>query len=190
MSAAESLPSQPIDALYSDHHSWLFGWLRKKLSCPYDAADVAHDTFVRILASRDALAGVREPRAYLTTTAKRLIIDRARRHKVEQAYLAELEQAAASLDGFPSPEQTVAALQALAQISAALDGLPPKPRDAFLMHYLDGQTHASIAAHLGVSTRMIHQYLVQALAHCALAQDDAGEADRRVSASAAAPYAP
>ncbi len=186
MSAAESLPSPPIDALYSDHHSWLFGWLRKKLSCPHDAADVAHDTFVRILASRDALAGVREPRAYLTTTAKRLIIDRARRHKLEQAYLAELEQAAASLEGFPSPEQTVAALQALAQISAALDGLPPKPREAFLMHYLDGQTHASIAAHLGVSTRMIHKYLVQALAHCALADDDAGAVETQHGVTAAA----
>jgi RNA polymerase sigma-70 factor (ECF subfamily) len=166
LSSPQSLPE--FDSLYSHHHRWLFGWLRRKLSCPHDAADVAHDTFLRIIGSRDALLGMREPRAYLTTTAQRLLIDRSRRQRIEQAYLEGLAQAAASMEGFPSPEQTLAAVQALAQISEALDGLPPKPREAFLLHYLDGQSHGVIADRLGVSTRMIHKYLVQALSHCML----------------------
>lgn len=167
LSLPESLPE--LDSLYSHHHHWLFAWLRKKLACPHDAADVAHDTFLRIIGSRDALLGMREPRAYLTTTAQRLLIDRTRRERIERAYLAGLAQAAESMDGFPSPEQTLAAVQALAQISAALDGLPPKPREAFLLHFLDGQGQGEIAARLGVSTRMVHKYLVQVLAHCTLA---------------------
>lgn len=170
MSAAQS-PTLQVDDLYSHHHSWLFGWLRRKLSCPHDAADVAQDTFVRILTSRDAIAAMREPRAYLTTTAKRLLIDRARRQRLEQAYLAELTLAAAHSVGFPSPEQIASAVQALAQLGAALDGLAPKPREAFLLHFLDGLPHGDIAARLGVSTRMIHKYLVQALTHCTLAAD-------------------
>jgi RNA polymerase sigma-70 factor (ECF subfamily) len=40
---------------------------------------------VRILASRDALLGMAEPRAYLTTTARRLLVDRARRQALAQA---------------------------------------------------------------------------------------------------------
>src|ERR1700712_1881523 len=90
MPAAELILKQTVQELYCDHHGWLFGWLRKKLGCPQNAADLAHDTFTRILASRDALGAIREPRAYLSTTAQRLIIDGARRKRIEDAYLREL----------------------------------------------------------------------------------------------------
>lgn len=157
---------QEVHALYADHHGWLYGWLRKKMGCAHNAADVAHDTFLRIIASRDALFGIQEPRAYLTTTAKRLLVDRARRQLIEQAYLAELALASESLPGYPSPEETLATLQALERVGEALHRLAANAREAFLMHYLDGCTHAVIAQHLGVSTRMVQKYLVQALLHC------------------------
>ena len=164
--AVESAVQQQVHALYCDHHGWLFGWLRKKLGCAHNAADVAHDTFLRIMVSRDALCAMHEPRAYLTTTAKRLMLDRARRQRIEQAYLAELTLLADGLEGFPSPEQILVAVQALEHISTALQGLQPKPREAFLLHYLDGQTHAAIASQFNVSTRMVQKYLAQALLHC------------------------
>jgi RNA polymerase sigma factor (sigma-70 family) len=163
---AQCALQQELQQLYSSHHGWLYGWLRKKLGCPHHAADLAQDTFVRIVASRDALLGVREPRAFLTTTAKRLMLDRARRQLIEQAYLAELAATADANAGFPSPEEILVALQALEQIGAALQGVSAKAREAFLLHYLDGQTHAAVAAQLGVSTKMVQKYLVQALLRC------------------------
>ncbi|MBP0597144.1 sigma-70 family RNA polymerase sigma factor [Herbaspirillum sp. LeCh32-8] len=166
MSGAESVLQQQLGSLYRSHHGWLHGWLRKKLGCGHHAADVAHDTFLRIIASRDALLGMREPRAFLTTTAKRLLIDQARHAAIEQAYLAELALLADSLPGYPSPEETLLAVQALQQIGAALEGLADKPREAFLLHYLEGQAQGEVAAVLGVSVRMVHKYLVKALLHC------------------------
>lgn len=157
--------SLSITRLYGEHHGWLVGWLRKKVGCPHHADDLAHDTFVRIIGARDLLT-LNEPRAYLTTTARRLMIDQVRRRQIEQAYLAELALLAEQSECSPSPEQTLAAIQALQQIGAALDGLAEKPRQAFLLHYLDGQSHAAIALHIGVSARMIRKYLVQALLHC------------------------
>lgn len=162
----EEVLQRQLRDLYCEHHGWLYGWLRKKLGCAHNAADVAQDTFVRIVASRDALLGVREPRAFLTTTAKRLLVDRARRQLIEQAYLAELALLTESLPGYPSPEETLLTLQALEQISAALAGVSERARQAFLMHYLDGETHAVIAEELGVSARMVRKYLVQCLLHC------------------------
>ncbi|MBX3617588.1 sigma factor [Nitrosomonas sp.] len=82
-----------VDALYRDHHHWLYAWLRKKLNCQHQAADVAHDTFTCIFALSN-LPCLQEPRAYLVTTAKRLLIDQVRKQRIEQAYLAELAQAA------------------------------------------------------------------------------------------------
>jgi len=161
-----------LGLLYGEHHGWLYNWLRRRLGCAHNAADVAQDTFLRILASRDALLGIREPRAFLTTTAKRLLVDRARRQVIEEAYLAELALAAETMPGYPSPEEVLAAVQALAQIGAALQAVSARAREAFLMHYLDGQTHGAIAGHLGVSTRMVQKYLAQCLLHCCRARDE------------------
>lgn len=94
----------PITQLYGEHHGWLVGWLRKKVGCPHHAADLAHDTFVRIIGARDLLC-LNEPRAYLTTTARRLMIDQARRRQIEQVYLAELALAAEKSECFPSPDR-------------------------------------------------------------------------------------
>lgn len=166
MSAAGSPWQQQMHSLYDDHHGWLFGWLRRKLGSSENAADLAQDTFLRIVASRDTLLGVREPRAFLVTTAQRLLIDQARRKAIEVAYLRELSLAVEQLGGVPSPEDILETVHALTQIERALDGLPARPRQAFLLHYLDGETHGFIAEQLGVSTRMIQKYLVQALLHC------------------------
>ncbi len=166
MSAAELALQNDVHALYSDHHGWLYGWLRRKLGCPHRAADVAQNTFLRVLAARDALCGVEQPRAWLTTTATRLIVDEERRRRLEQAYLAELAALAQGDEGYPSPEQTLMALQALEQLSAVLEGVSPKARTAFVRHYLDGETLATTAAELGVSTKMVQKYLAQVLLRC------------------------
>lgn len=166
MSATNVALQHSIEDLYASHHGWLQGWLRKRTGNSHDAADVAHDTFLRIIASRDALLSIREPRAYLTTTAKRLLVDRSRRQLIEQAYLQEMALIAQSLPGYPSADEILTAVQALEQIFAALQGLASRPREAFLRHYLDEQTHVAIAADLRVSKRMVQKYLVQALLHC------------------------
>lgn len=164
-------PSSPlpvhdtVDQLYREHNGWLKGWLRKRLGCPQNAADLAHDTFVRILASRDLL-GLQEPRAFIGTVARRLLIDRARRQAIEQAYLDELARMADDGEGYPSAEQVADAINALEQIAQALLGLNAKARTAFLLRHLDGLSHEQIAQRLGVSTRMVQKYLVQGLLHC------------------------
>ena len=150
--------------LYSDHHSWLHGWLRKKLGCSQRAADLAHDAFIRVLTLAEP-QHLKEPRAFLTTTATRLLIDGARRRKLEHAYLEAL---AVNTDesATPSPEAIHTALQALEKIVQMLEGLPAKPREAFLLNRLDGLTYNEIAKVLGVSASMVKQYMASVLVHC------------------------
>jgi len=69
VSAAQPGVHQEVGNLYHEHHRWLQGWLRHKLGNAFDAADVAHDTFMRLL-NRDEAIAAREPRAFLTTVAK------------------------------------------------------------------------------------------------------------------------
>jgi len=165
-------PTDAIAQLYASHHAWLHAWLRRKLGCTHGAADLAQDVFVRILASRDALCGMREPRAYLTTTAQRLMVDRIRREVIERTYLAELAIVMENAPTHPSPEQILLTLEALGQIADLLAGVSAKAREAFLLHYLEELSHAEIAAQLQVSTRMVHKYLVQCLVQCTAARPD------------------
>lgn len=52
MSAVDTIVHREIYALYSDHHGWLVGWLHRRVGCIHNANDLAHDTFLRVLAAR------------------------------------------------------------------------------------------------------------------------------------------
>jgi len=160
-----NIAPDPIASLYHDHHGWLRNWLRLKLGCADRAADLAHDTFLRIITSRTGmLESVREPRAFLTTIAHGLVVDFYRRRQLEKAWLeslAHLPEATA-----PSPEQQHLILEALMEADRLLDGLSPKVRGAWLMSRLDGLGHAEIATELGISVSRVRQYLATAARHC------------------------
>ena len=61
-----------VAGLYNEHHRWLSAWLRNRLGDAHQAADIAHDIFVRLLA-REEPVQAREPRAFLTTVAQRVL---------------------------------------------------------------------------------------------------------------------
>ncbi|WP_219219649.1 sigma-70 family RNA polymerase sigma factor [Variovorax boronicumulans] len=163
MSSAEQALRREISELYVDHHGWLHAWLRKRLGDAHQAADLLHDTFVRLLAREEAVEA-REPRAFLTTVAQRVLFNHYRRQKLERAYLEALAQAPQAFA--LSPEECAVLLETLDEIDRLLDGLPPVVRRAFLMAQLDGMKQADIARALGVSLTTVKRYLVQAGVQC------------------------
>mgnify|MGYP006291465255 CR=1 FL=1 len=162
MPTSELIEHQRLCDLYIDHHGWLQAWLCRRLGCPQRAADLAQNTFLRLITLGHPLAELTRPRAWLTTTAQRLIVDEIRRHRIERAYVDALAVTAAD-DVFPSAEQVFAAVQTLACLASVLQAVPAKARVAFLRHYLDGVSQSEIAAELGVSVRMVRKYLVRVL---------------------------
>ncbi|QNK70790.1 sigma-70 family RNA polymerase sigma factor [Variovorax sp. PAMC26660] len=165
MSAAEFALQHQVKALYSDHHGWLHAWLRRKLGCSHNAADLAHDTFVRVLSKQEPVAPA-EPRAYLATIAHGLVVDFHRRRALERAYLDTL--AALPEPQMPSLEARAIVLEALTAIDAMLDGMKPAVRQAFILSQLDGLTYAEIARRLGVTVRTVNNYMLKAIEHCYL----------------------
>lgn len=73
----------PVSALFAEHGGWLQGWLRRRLGCPHQAADLTQDTFVRVLSAARPLQ-FREPRAFLTVLAQRVLVSFWRRRDLEQ----------------------------------------------------------------------------------------------------------
>lgn len=148
-----------IGSLYSEHHGWLAAWLSHKLDCRNLGADLAHDTFVRLLTAR-LPEDLREPRAYLTAIAKGLLVTHLRRKKLEQAYLAAL--ATLPEPAQPSPEERMAVLQTLTEIDGILDRLPGKAKQVFLLAQLDGLRYAEICALLDLSLSTVKRHMVLA----------------------------
>ncbi|GAB7548874.1 sigma-70 family RNA polymerase sigma factor [Cupriavidus sp. 8B] len=162
MSAPET-PIQPIEVLYSEHHGWLRGWLRKKLGNVFDSADLAHDTYVRVMASGNT-PQADQSRRHLTQIANGLVIDLYRRRQIEAAYLdaiALLPEAKV-----PSEETRAVVVEALIEIDVILHGLPGKARLAFLLCKVDGLSYREIAERLHVSVSSVEKYIAAGLQAC------------------------
>lgn len=129
----------------------------------FDAADLAQDTFMRVLLSGD-VDKLHEPRAFLTTVASGLVSNFYRRKKLEQAYLDALMQLPEAV--MPSPEVKAMMLETLVEIDGLLEGLSYNVRKAFLLSQLDGLSQAEIALELGVSISTVKRYIVQAIQQC------------------------
>jgi len=156
---------QAIDQLYSHHHSWLQSWLRKRLGSAADAADLAQDTFVRLLCSAAGEPlNCSAPRAYLATIANRLTINFYRRRSLEQAYLAALAETPEALA--PSLEHQALVLEALDEVDQVLALLPAQSRQAFLMAQLEGYTQEEITSRLKLSVRTVQRHLARAFEEC------------------------
>lgn len=178
-------PMPHVQQLYAGHHAWLLMRLNARLRNLADAQDLASETFLRVVSARD-VAQVQEPRAFLTTIAKRLLFTLWRRRELEQAYLDALAQRPEDLA--PSPEDRALLLETLEHIANALDGLPLKARQAFLLSQLDGLGYHAIAAELGISHSTVRRHMADAFGRIALAmaRQEAGiAAPRRTVASGA-----
>ncbi|THF65490.1 sigma-70 family RNA polymerase sigma factor [Pseudothauera nasutitermitis] len=149
-----------FDVFYRDNHAWLQRWLRKKVNCPDNAADLAHDAFVRILAMRTQRA-LEESRALLVTVAKGLVVDQYRRRTLEQAYLDVLARMPEHEQ--PSEEARLIVRETLIEVDRMLDGLCANARRAFLLSQVDGLGYAEIAAELGLSVSAVQKYMVRAM---------------------------
>jgi len=167
MSAHELSLRSAVNDLYCDHHGWLSGWLRKRLNNSFDAADLAQDTFVRVIKARNALE-IREPRPYLSMIAKGLLVDLFRRRSLELSYLEAL--AAMPEWQHPSLEDQAILLQALMEIDRLLQGLGSKVKQTFILSHFDGLTYPQIAERLGISVRTVNNHMAKAMEHCCLMQ--------------------
>lgn len=159
------MPS-PAQTLYVRHSPWLLLFLRRRLGNGWDAADLLHDTFLRVLRRPVEFDSQTGERSYLATIAKGLCIDHWRRAQLEKAWRESLAEQPEATQ--PSAEHTALLIETLVEVDAMLARLPAKVREAFLMAQVEGITYAVIAERLEVSERMVKKYMAQAFLHCAV----------------------
>lgn len=161
-----SSPAIDVGSLYKDHYAWLHAWLKKRLNNSHTAADLAQDTFVRILNKKTPITP-QEPRALLLTIAKGMVSNFYRHQKVEESYLEFLSTLPEEY--YPDPETQVLLLEAVNELDRRLNHLEPVVRQAFLATQLEGLTQAQAAKRLNISIPTVQRYIAKALHQCCFA---------------------
>jgi RNA polymerase sigma-70 factor (ECF subfamily) len=154
-----------VRELIRTHHASLMSLLRRRIRVADDAADVAQEAYIRML-KYEGSRSVQFPSSLLFRIAINVAKDRGRsdqvRHVKDQCELHELE-----IDsGVANPERQLSAQQDLARVHEIIAQLPPKCRRVFLLSRMHDMTYPQIAAHCGISVKMVEKHISHALAIC------------------------
>jgi RNA polymerase sigma-70 factor (ECF subfamily) len=153
-------------AAFQDHYAAITRFLTRRMGSADRAAEVSHDTYIRLATMEPPGEEIANPRSYAFRVAGNLATDRLRQEQRTGNAAGSEDALLAMPDERPGPEETLQARARLNSLDAALATLSPKARQALLLSRVEGLTHAEVAARLKVSESMVAKYLAQALRHC------------------------
>ena len=153
------------------YHRELLNFLTRQVNDRHAAADLAQESYVRVLTLQQGGQVVHDVRALLYRTARNLVIDRHRRQAVRQhdslESLGEADQPWAASPWRPDAQCELS--QEARACLQAIDTLPSRCREAFCLYVFEGLPNRDIAERLGVSLSMVNQYISRGKLACAQA---------------------
>lgn len=161
-------PAFPDHRVFERYHRELVNFLASLVKDSDAAADLAQESFVRVLAVQQAGRVITDPRALLYRTARNLVIDRHRRaaHRDHDDLDSLLEADQPHAPTATRPDHALASAQAVKALVATIEALPSRCREAFLLHTVEGLSHAEIAERMGVSRSAVEKHVVRGLLAC------------------------
>lgn len=168
VSSGMSLTYLKIEDLFHQYRDELIRRLTRLVRCEETAADLVQETYLRLIRLIDSQR-VLYPRALLFRTATNLAIDYLRRGKFERHVCDSLDAAMEVASADPSVEQALFSKQRLQILLRVIDALPPRTREAFLLHRVHDYSYPEIAIRLGISESAVEKLMMRALSHCSSA---------------------
>lgn len=132
------------------------------------ADDVVQDACMKLMQC-PAPACVGRPVAYCMRVVHHLCIDHLRRRRTEQNVFADEADGEGVQAATGSPEHVAIGREHLRCVERRLRCLPPRTRQAFTLHRVDGHTQQEVADMLGVSVTLVNFMVrdaMKALAGC------------------------
>jgi RNA polymerase sigma factor (sigma-70 family) len=162
--ASES-PDEALSQMHELHGEALRRYLSRVLQCDVAAQDVAQDAWVRLLRYRPQIEPTRS-RGYLFQVALNIVRDRFAEKRTHAEIPSALEWESDLESDAPDPERVAGAREAVGIVAEEIARLPPRCREVFLMHRIDGLTHEAIAQTLQISRSMVEKHMIKALDRC------------------------
>lgn len=139
----------------------LLARIRKRTRSDQDAEDLLHNAWLRLFTYR-AEREVREPVAFMVQTAAHLAVDRHRRARRSDPRPIESFGAALE-DNSPLQDEVLEARERLRRVQAGLEKLPPRTRQVFVMHRVQGMKLREISATLGITQSAVEKHVAKAV---------------------------
>lgn len=128
-----------------------------------EAGDLAQDAFLKIVEASEK-AEIKAPIHLLFRIARNATIDRLR-SKSRAAALFRTDGLEADAPDFTaSPERILIASERLRRAMAVIQNMPPKRREVFLLHRIEGLSYPQIARRSGVSIKTVEKHMAAAMA--------------------------
>lgn len=166
-------PREAFDSALAEHRDELLAYLRKRLGHRETAADLAQETFFRMMKYRDA-TDIEDRRLMLFRIANNLITEyhrtRQRHHASDHFPYDEMGPLQAEQPTVEAIVDTRKAIDIL--LKRTIVDLPPKCRLAFMLSRFDGLSYPQIADRMGVSVKMVEKHITKALLACRAAVGD------------------
>lgn len=162
-----------LDLLFRRHGKELLAYAGQRSGSEF-AEDPVQDAYLRLL-QHPAIESIDNPRAYLYRITANLNADQFRKSRVRGEVSVDDETELASVVcPRAAPDEETDHHFRLRRCLDALETLPEIYRHVFLLHRVDGLTHAEIASALQLPRRTVERYCAKALARChsVLAGDD------------------
>lgn len=142
------------------HEAALLRYLARVWPNPADIHDIRHDAYVRILESAARLKPS-APKSLLFTTARNLMIDRARRNRIVPIDLmGDLDSLNVLVDEV-TPERRASIRQQLMNVTNAVNRLPDKCRETLWLRRVEDLSQKEIAARLGISEGTVEKHMMR-----------------------------
>ena len=127
------------------------GLLLRILARPQDAEEVLLDVYMKAWKYAAAYSDVRgSVQAWLLIMARNSAIDRIRQRRAQPAAVAfEPESFPEPVDPAATPEEESAIAERRRRVQGVLNELPPEQREALMLAFFAGLTHAELAERLG-----------------------------------------
>lgn len=153
--SAEVLPHEPA----------LRAWLRSQFPTLGDVDDVVQECYVRLLRA-PAPTSITNPRSYLFSLARNLVLDQFRRRRASPVVTVPDEDRSEVPSPAATADEAASRAQEMELVQAAIDALPERCRAIMVMRKCHELPNAEIARQLGLSVNTVNAQIVIGLARC------------------------
>ena len=142
---------EALSRLYDETSSLINGLLLRMLERTEDAEEVLLDVYMKAWKYAGAYTEARgSVQAWLITMARNAAIDRIRARKAApKTFSFEPETTPEPVSGESTPEELSVEQEQRIRVQKVLQELPPEQREAVVLAFFRGMTHAELAEYLG-----------------------------------------
>jgi RNA polymerase sigma factor (sigma-70 family) len=156
-------PDEQVSLYYREHAESLYRYLTGYFGCEEDAEEIMQEAFLRLYEELDAGVRIEKPEAWVFTVARRLMFDRLKQTRHDEAKYREFGHLVAQLiHEFPAPDEVLLEHLRMESLRMAWKELDRREKQ-FLFARAKGMKLRQIGEKTGMDVRRVSEIITRAI---------------------------